>query len=60
MKYNAFFNWRVLQFYQCDIMSGFCRSGHISYHETSMLQYVIRMSQPNPYPSILALLFIGH
>ena len=29
MKYTAFFNWLVLQFYQCDIMSGFRRLGHI-------------------------------
>ena len=29
MKYNTFFNWLVLQFYQCDIMSGFRRSDHI-------------------------------
>ena len=29
MKYTAFFNWLVLQFYQSIIMLGFCRSGHI-------------------------------
>ena len=29
IKCNAFFNWLVLQFYQCDIMLGFHRSGHI-------------------------------
>ena len=31
MKYNAFFNWFVLQFYQCDIMSGFRKSDHKIY-----------------------------
>ena len=51
MKYSVFFNWLILQFYKCDIISGFCRSGHnftfyisMKWHECIRANTVLAMT----------------